>query len=101
MLVTPNGGLLFPALDFMREAVSKAGAEEVDVLVLNCRHWTRADFTVSQGIQSLLQDLRRQDKQVVFHNLRPSVAKILSPTEELCTSNSDLELEQILKGSTR
>lgn len=99
MLVTLNGGLLFPAVDFVREAVSKAGAEEVDVLVVNCRHWTRADFTACQGIQSLLQDLRRQDKQIVFHCLQPSVAKILSPTEELCTSNSDLELEQILKGS--
>lgn len=98
MLVTLNGGLLFPAVDFVREAVSKAGAEEVNVLVLNCRHWTRADFTASQGIQSLLQDFRRQDKQIVFHRLRPSVAKILSPTEELCTSNSDLELEQLLKG---
>ena len=99
MLVTPNGGLLFPAVDFVREAVSKAGAEEVHVVVLNCRHVTRADFTASKGIQCLLQDLRHQDKQVVFHNLRPSVSKILSPTEKLSTSNSDLELEQLLKGS--
>jgi anti-anti-sigma regulatory factor len=99
MLVTPKGGMLFPAVDFVREAVSKAGAEEVEVLVLNCCHWTRADFTASQGIQSLLQELRHQDKQVVFHNLRPSLAKILSPTDELCTSNSDLKLEQILKGN--
>lgn len=98
VLVTPSAGLLFPAVDFVREAVSKAGAEEVDVVVLNCRHVTRADFTASQGIQSLLQDLKRQDKQVVFHNLRPSVAKILSPTEKLRTSNSDVELEQLLKG---
>lgn len=98
MLVTPSAGLLFPAVDFVREAVSKAGAEEVDVVVLNCRHVTRADFTASQGIQALLQDLKRQDKQVVFHNLRPSVAKILSPTEQLRTSNSDVELEQLLKG---
>jgi anti-anti-sigma regulatory factor len=98
VLVTPSAGLLFPAVDFVREAVSKAGAEDVDVVVLNCRHVTRADFTAAQGVQALLQDLRRQDKQVVFHNLRPSVAKILSPTEELRTSNSDTELEQVLRG---
>lgn len=98
MLVTPSAGLLFPAVDFVRDAVSKAGTEAVDVVVLNCRHVTRADFTAAQGVQSLLQDLKRQDKNVVFHSLRPSVAKILSPTEKLCMSNSDAELVQLLKG---
>lgn len=98
MLVTPSAGLLFPSVDFVRDAVSKAGMEAVDVVVLNCRHVTRADFTAAQGVQSLMQDLRHQDKHVVFHSLRPSVAKILSPTEKLCTSNSDVELEQLLKG---
>lgn len=97
MLVTPSAGLLFPAVDFVRDAVSKAGMEAVDVVVLNCRHVTRADFTAAQGVQSLLQDLRRQDKHVVFHNLRPSVAKILSPKEKLCTSYSDAELERLVK----
>lgn len=98
MLVTLSAGLLFPSVNFLRDAVSKAGMEAVDVVVLNCSHVTRADFTAAQGVQSLLQDLKRQDKHVVFHSLQPSVAKILSPMEKLCMSNSDVELEQLLKG---
>ncbi|XP_069685134.1 sodium-independent sulfate anion transporter-like isoform X2 [Periplaneta americana] len=97
VLVTPNAGLLFPAVDFLREAVSKAGVENVNVVVLNCRHVTRADFTAAQGIQSLIQDFKRQNKHVVFHLLSPSVAKILSPKEELCISDSDAKLEEVVK----
>ncbi|KAJ9600808.1 hypothetical protein L9F63_001020 [Diploptera punctata] len=97
VMVTPNSGLLFPAVDFVREAVSKAGADKVNVIVLNCRHVVHADFTAAQGIQSLLKDFKRQEKHVVFFNLSPRVAKIISFEEKLIIANSDAELVQIIK----
>ena len=99
VLVTPNSGLMFPAIDFVREAVSKAGADDMNIVVLNCRHIIRADFTAAQGIQSILKDFKKQSKHVIFFNLSPQVAKTLSPQEKLLVANSDAELVEAIQGN--
>ncbi|XP_068084197.1 sodium-independent sulfate anion transporter [Anabrus simplex] len=105
ILVTPSAGLLFPAVDFVREAVAKASNPEDEeganlTVVVNCKHMHRADFTAAQGIQALIQDFRKRNRHVVFHSLKSDVAKILKGVcpSEFLYSSTEAGLIQILKG---
>ncbi|XP_068084370.1 sodium-independent sulfate anion transporter [Anabrus simplex] len=100
ILITPSSDLLFPAIDFVREIVAKAGISKHQdkAVVVNCKHMYRADFTAAQGIQDLLQDFRKRNRHVIFHSMRSGVAKMIgrvSAAEFLCSSSGE-ELTQIL-----
>ncbi|XP_049799026.1 sodium-independent sulfate anion transporter-like [Schistocerca nitens] len=100
LLVRPGAGLLFPAVDFLRDAVAKASAncaEENLPVVIDCQHVQHADFTAARGIRALAADLSRRGHHCVFHRLRPDVSDVLGVTDTQCSSTEE-ELHTILQG---
>ncbi|KAG8223320.1 hypothetical protein J437_LFUL001197 [Ladona fulva] len=103
--VTPDSGLMFPAIDYLREVVSCTRADEKlsnMPLVVDCVQVHRADFTVMHGIESLIKDFKKCGQHIVFHRLTPSVRRVLDTITipEFITSSSDSDLHHILRGFT-
>ncbi|XP_067006361.2 sodium-independent sulfate anion transporter [Anabrus simplex] len=105
MLVTPSTGLQFPAVDFIREVVTKASLPEEErarqlPIVVDCRHIHRADYTAAQGLQALIRDFRQSERHVILHNLKPTVFSTLGGvcSSDLTYSNTHEELMDTLRG---
>ncbi|XP_046393933.1 sodium-independent sulfate anion transporter-like [Ischnura elegans] len=110
ILIVPSAGLLFPAIDFIRDVVSRTEIKgkkmmsKADLMsipvVVDCKHISLADYTVKEGIEALIVDFRKNGRNLIFHNLNPSVMKILDnishPDFVTCTTDSDLH--HILRG---
>nr|CAD7264389.1 unnamed protein product [Timema shepardi] len=109
VLVTPSSGLLFPAVDFVREAVAAASLEggphhTKDLpVVVNCRHVQRVDFTAAQGIHAIVHDFVKRGRQVLFFQVCQHVVKTLSSAgnTRLVFVATEQELIVVLKGLSR
>nr|CAD7425285.1 unnamed protein product [Timema monikensis] len=105
VLVTPSSGLLFPAVDFVREAVAAASLEggphhTKDLpVVVNCRHVQRVDFTAAQGIHAIVHDFVKRGRQVLFFQVCQHVVKTLSSAgnTRLVFVATEQELTVVLK----
>ncbi|XP_071444571.1 sodium-independent sulfate anion transporter-like [Hetaerina americana] len=111
ILIVPSSGLLFPAIDFIRDVVSRSNtkgkrpvASRVDVhtlpIVVDCKHIYLADYTVKEGIEALIVDFKKNGRSLIFHNLNPSVMKILDKISlpEFVTSTTESDLHHMLRG---
>ncbi|KAF4519538.1 hypothetical protein B566_EDAN009441 [Ephemera danica] len=79
LMVTPSNSLYFPAVDFIRTTVGKAGVREGSseiAVVMDCRYVLGADFTAAKGIAALIEDFKRRKQPIYFYNLRPSVVTV-------------------------
>ncbi|XP_054565810.1 sodium-independent sulfate anion transporter [Eptesicus fuscus] len=79
LVVQPAGGLHFPAIEALREAVeSRAlGASPPRSAVLECSHVCSLDYTVVLGLRELLEDFRRRDLTLVLVGLQEPVRRVL------------------------
>ncbi|XP_063235375.1 sodium-independent sulfate anion transporter-like isoform X2 [Bacillus rossius redtenbacheri] len=100
LLVTPAGGLLFPAAEFLRDAVAAAGGSD-QAVVLSCRHVQRLDFTAAQGVASIARDLAAQGRRLVLGDVAPEVARTVAaaaPPGLLALASDELQLWDLLRG---
>ncbi|KAK1330753.1 hypothetical protein QTO34_008691 [Cnephaeus nilssonii] len=79
LVVQPAGGLHFPAIEALREAVeSRAlGASPPRCAVLECSHVCSLDYTVVLGLRELLEDFRRRGLTLVLVGLQEPVRRVL------------------------
>ncbi|XP_077294159.1 sodium-independent sulfate anion transporter-like [Arctopsyche grandis] len=82
MLVTPTGGLFFPSANYVREKISKASSDTQiavipdntsPIVVIDCIHLHRADWTSLQGLKSLLSDFKKISKSIIFLHCKKSL----------------------------
>ncbi|XP_067006365.1 sodium-independent sulfate anion transporter [Anabrus simplex] len=102
LLVTPANSLYFPAVDFIRSSVGRAGIKQgyshLPVIV-DCRYVLGADFTAAKGIAALIEDFNKRKQPIYFYNPHPSVVAVFKGAnlEEFVHICSQEELDNILQ----
>ncbi|XP_022178528.1 sodium-independent sulfate anion transporter-like [Myzus persicae] len=84
-VVRPSSGLLFPAVDFMRQRIiaemsSSERSNKPKLIIVDCVHFDKTDFTAAQGIKSLINELKAESCQLELMNAKECVAVILEAT---------------------
>jgi len=87
-IVIPSSGLLFPAVDYMRQQIiaelsSMEKIKKPNLIIIDCIHFDKTDFTAAQGIKSLINELNAESCQLELINAKESVAAILEPTKHV------------------
>ncbi|XP_046733753.1 sodium-independent sulfate anion transporter-like isoform X1 [Diprion similis] len=106
--IQPGGALFFPAIDHLREKLTKNLSQDENSIksskrhtniVLDCKHVDRIDFTAVQGLNSVLSDLSKQGCNLVMLNPKPEIlASIQSISKDpILWANSETELISILR----
>ncbi|KAG8306811.1 hypothetical protein J6590_038752 [Homalodisca vitripennis] len=106
LLVIPDNSLYFPAVDFMRTSVGRAGIRQGSShlpVVVDCRYILGADFTAAKGIAALIDDFNRRKQPIYFYNPRPSVLTVLKGVcledfVHVCTQD---ELDYIVEANVK
>ncbi|XP_063240339.1 sodium-independent sulfate anion transporter-like isoform X2 [Bacillus rossius redtenbacheri] len=73
VLVTPDIGLLYPAMDYLRTELGKVASRDAKGIlpvVVNCAYFKGADYTTAQGIKLLLKDFQCYRQPLVFMGAR-------------------------------
>ncbi|XP_068084543.1 sodium-independent sulfate anion transporter [Anabrus simplex] len=103
LIVTPDIGLFYPSVDFLRIEVCKAAVsqgEGVLPVVINCSNFKGVDYTTAKAVQMLLNDFEKRRQVLVFYNLKPNDVAIFhgAKVENLQYCNSEEELIDLLFG---
>jgi sodium-independent sulfate anion transporter 11 len=78
--ITPDQGLVFPSVRYMRSLISKAAAKEVPTpVVIDCCHVSHIDFTAAQGLCEMVRDIRKHGQSVYWISVRQAVLDTLVP----------------------
>ncbi|KAI5723570.1 hypothetical protein M8J76_008161 [Diaphorina citri] len=102
LLVTPGNSLYFPAVDFIRTNVGRAGVKQGSSqlpVVVDCRYILGADFTAAKGVNGLILDFSRRGQGLYFYNPRPSVESVLRGvcSDAFLSVHSEAELYEVLR----
>ncbi|CAH0563579.1 unnamed protein product [Brassicogethes aeneus] len=77
MMITPGNSLYFPAVDFIKTSVGKAGVDSKhSPIVVDCRFILGADFTAAKGISALIRDFSLRKQPLYFLNTRQEVLAV-------------------------
>ncbi|XP_076752208.1 sodium-independent sulfate anion transporter [Xylocopa sonorina] len=109
ILVRPSAGLLFPAVDYLRiyllENLENDPSKLLKtfknskIVVLDCKHIDKIDFTAVQGLNMVMRDFKEKDHCLIM--LRPSKEILRSlqslSEEKIEVVNNDAELVATLK----
>lgn len=101
MLITPGNSLYFPAVDFIRASVGRAGVKlgssQLPVIV-DCRYVLGADFTAAKGIAALIDDFNKRKQMIYFFRPREDVIAVFkgAALEEFQYVSTHGELDYIL-----
>nr|CAH7721953.1 unnamed protein product [Callosobruchus chinensis] len=75
--ITPGNSLYFPAVDFIKTSVAKAGVSSKHLaVVIDCRFILGADFTAAKGIAALINEFYLRQQPLYFSNTRPEVVSV-------------------------
>ncbi|KAG8231476.1 hypothetical protein J437_LFUL000193 [Ladona fulva] len=103
LLVTPDGGLFFPAIEFVRAEVCRIAVSEgggVLPIVLNCSHLKGMDFSAAEGILNIQTEFRHRQQTLVLLNLKEEPLTLLGKRGKgmITHCSHEDELEGILFG---
>lgn len=104
ILVTPGNSLYFPAIEFIKTSVGKAGLSSSHLpVVVDCRFILGADFTAAKGISALINEFVHRKQPLYFYNLREEVIQVFKGAvlEDIDYLRSPEELDQVLKEDYR
>ncbi|KAG8129192.1 hypothetical protein E2320_015987, partial [Naja naja] len=78
IVIKPENGLQFPAIDFLRDTVHKQALSESQQcnVILDCSHISSIDYTVVLGLSELLQEFQLRELCLIFIGLKPHVLEI-------------------------
>nr|CAI5829136.1 unnamed protein product [Callosobruchus analis] len=75
--ITPGNSLYFPAVDFIKTSVAKAGVSSKHLaVVIDCRFILGADFTAAKGIAALINEFYLRQQPLYFCNTRSEVVSV-------------------------
>jgi len=78
--ITPNQGVMFPSVSYVRNLVSKAGIKQDTLLpvVIDCSHIYQVDYTAAKGFKAMLGDFSSRQQEVFWLSCNSSVATTIS-----------------------
>uniref|UniRef100_A0A8D8HHA0 Sodium-independent sulfate anion transporter n=2 Tax=Culex pipiens TaxID=7175 RepID=A0A8D8HHA0_CULPI len=76
--LSPETGLFFPAVDFLRTKVIQVATEQQVPVVVDCSTVIGLDHTSAKGLKMLADELGKIKQQLVLLNLKPGLRKLLT-----------------------
>ncbi|XP_018330805.1 sodium-independent sulfate anion transporter isoform X2 [Agrilus planipennis] len=77
ILVTPGNSLYFPAIEFIKSSVVKAGLSSSHLpVVVDCRFILGVDFTAAKGISSMITEFMLRNQPLYFINPKEEVIAV-------------------------
>ncbi|KAM3843405.1 sodium-independent sulfate anion transporter isoform 1-T2 [Vipera latastei] len=79
VIIKPENGLQFPAIDFLRDIVHKQALSEPQQrkVILDCSHISSIDYTVVLGLSELLQEFQHRELHLIFIGLQAHLLEVL------------------------
>lgn len=71
LLITPNNGLYFPAMDYLYREIMQIPQQEGFArtpLVLNCARLKGLDYTAAKGLSLISSEIQAKDQQFIVLN---------------------------------
>ncbi|KAJ8959235.1 hypothetical protein NQ318_022498 [Aromia moschata] len=96
LMITPGNSLYFPAVDFIKTSIAKAGLSSKNLPVtVDCRFILGADFTAAKGILALINEFMMRKQPLYFLNPREEVISVFQGVmmDDFKYFNSREELE--------
>ncbi|CAH1180338.1 unnamed protein product [Phaedon cochleariae] len=103
MAITPENSLYFPAIDFIKSSVGKAGMTSKHLpVVVDCRFILGADFTAAKGISALINEFMMRKQPLYFINTRKEVLHVFNGVmrEDFKHFDSKEQVEQTIEDLT-
>ncbi|KAK7868450.1 hypothetical protein R5R35_011203 [Gryllus longicercus] len=103
LIVTPDIGLPYAAVDFLRTEVCRVGEIQgagILPVAINFKNVKSFDFTTSMGIDSLLKDFEKRGQPLIFLNMKPQDVEMIhnANVKMMQYCHSEEELEDLLFG---
>ena len=67
--VTPDQGIVFPSVTYMRNLISKAAVKQGSstmAVVINCMHVSHTDFTAAESFHAMIEDFKSRGQVFVI-----------------------------------
>ncbi|XP_062701083.1 sodium-independent sulfate anion transporter-like isoform X2 [Aedes albopictus] len=80
--LSPETGIFFPAVDFLRTKVIEVANEQQVPIVVDCSGVIGLDHTSTKGMKELAGELKKVSQKLILLNLKPSLRKILEESDE-------------------
>ncbi|CAO1390818.1 unnamed protein product [Diamesa tonsa] len=89
--VCPNGGLLFPGIDNLREQISRASIEtDYKVpIILDCCKISRLDYTAVKGLENLAGEMIKHKQTLILQNMDLKLQKCLDSSHFIFCTRED------------
>ncbi|XP_070596302.1 sodium-independent sulfate anion transporter isoform X1 [Erythrolamprus reginae] len=83
IIIKPENGLQFPAIDFLRDTVHKQALSEPQPcnVILDCSHISNIDYSVVLGLSELLQEFHLRERRLIFIGLQAHVLEIFQAAD--------------------
>jgi len=80
LLISPDQGIIFPSVSFIRTLISKAGIKQGRSnlpVVIDCTHINQTDFTAAKGFKAMLADFQARSQPVYWLNPGNEISHVL------------------------
>mgnify|MGYP002049099727 FL=1 len=78
--VTPDQGIVFPSVTYMRNLISKAAVKQGSstmAVVINCMHVSHTDFTAAESFHAMIEDFKSRGQPVYWFATNANVISTL------------------------
>ncbi|XP_062547505.1 sodium-independent sulfate anion transporter isoform X2 [Armigeres subalbatus] len=79
--LSPETGIFFPSVDFLRTKVIKVANEQQVPIVVDCSSVIGLDHTSTKGMKDLANELEKVKQKLILLNLKPSLKKVLQESD--------------------
>jgi len=80
LYISPDQGVIFPSVSYLRTLISKAGVSQGNStmpVVIDCCHVHQTDFTAAKGFKAMLADFQGRSQPVHWLNPSPAVVHVI------------------------
>jgi len=80
LYISPDQGVIFPSVSYLRTLISKAGVAQGNSsmpVILDCCHVHQTDFTAAKGFKAMLDDFQARSQPVYWLNPSPTVTHVI------------------------
>jgi len=78
--ITPDQGIVFPSVTYMRNLISKAAMKQGNskmAVVINCMHVSHTDFTAAESFHAMIEDFKSRGQPVYWFATNTNVIRTL------------------------
>lgn len=80
LYISPDQGIIFPSVSYLRTFISKAGVQQGNSqmpVIIDCCHINQTDFTAAKGFKAMLSDFQARSQAVYWLNPTTTVTHVI------------------------